>query len=230
MVVVSDKPRSVYYKVLAAGEIYHVFNRAVGRETVFSNFWGIKRAIELIDYYRFAQNISFSGFRLLKLEEKEKYVLLVRKESPLVEIYSYTFMPNHYHLLLKQLQENGIKTFISNFQNSFAKSFNERQDRHGTLFQTPYRARHIATTEQFLHVSRYIHINPVVAHILPLKDLFSDPRTSFPYYASNVETDLVNTKPILDIIGSRKKYIEFVSDQVDYQEKLHIIEGVIIDD
>lgn len=215
--------------VIATGEIYHIFNRSVGREILFPSKREMNRALELLNYYRFPQDIRYSKFKLLSLEQQRGYLAALHKKRPFVEIYSYALMPNHHHFLIKQLQDYGIRIFISNFQNGFAKYFNTKSDRHGSLFQNPFKGRWVGTDEEFLHISRYIHLNPVTSFLIEFKDLLSDTRTSFPYYATERATEMITTEPILGIVGSKEKYIEFVSDQVDYQRDLHMIKHLIME-
>ena len=49
---------------------------------------------------------------------------------------------------------------------SYAKSFNRRYARVGPLFQGPFKAVHVDRNEYLLHLSRYIHLNPVAAGLV----------------------------------------------------------------
>lgn len=215
--------------IIATGEIYHIFNRSVAGELVFSSKSEITRALSLIDYYRFNQTIRYSKFKKLSLKLQQTYLFSLHDKTPLIEIYSYALMPNHYHLLIKQLQDFGIRTFVSNFQNGFAKYFNTKNERNGSLFQNPFKGKWIGTDELFLHVSRYIHLNPVTSFLIEFDNLTSDIRTSFMNYALESETETVATKPLIDSLGSRKKYLQFVSNQSDYQRKLHKIKHLMME-
>lgn len=215
--------------VFATGEVYHVFNRSVGKEEIFSHRGSLSRIIEIVDYYRFPQQIRLSRFKELPKEIKEAYFQSYRKKLPLVEIYTFSFMPNHYHLLLKQIQDRGIATCIANIQNSYAKYFNLKRDRHGTLFTNAFSARRIETDEEALHVSRYIHLNPVTAYLIEFDKLEGYPWTSFPSYVNDEEHLFVKIDFILQLIGSREKYRSFVADQVDYQRTLDKIKHMTLE-
>ena len=132
-------------------------------------------------------------------------------------------MPNHFHLLIKQTAELGIEKFISNFQNSYAKYYNTKFQRNGSLFQKPFKAKRITSDEEFLHVSRYIHLNPVTSFLIRYDDLKVYPWTSYRYYIGKEKNDIVNTGIIGNLIGAGQKYSRFVANQVDYQRKLHLI-------
>ena len=72
-------------------------------------------------------------------------------------------MPNHYHLLLKEERSSGIIQFVSNFQKSYAKFFSTKRNRTGVLFRHNFQADHINNEEELIHISRYIHLNPVTS-------------------------------------------------------------------
>jgi len=201
----------------------------VGYEEIFSGRKELERIIEIIDYYRFNPNLSFSKYKNLDHEKKRNYSLEVRKQDESVKIYAFAAMPNHYHLLLKQLKDDGIKRFVSNIQNSFAKFYNLKNKRSGTLFRKAFKAKRIPNDEILLHVSRYIHLNPVTSYLIKKEELPNYRFNSFIYYTENRMGDLIDTEFLLKIAGSRKGYIDFVINQVDYQRKLHEIKSFLLE-
>lgn len=214
---------------MATDEIYHVFNRSVGSEEIFTLRRVLEHALNIIDYYRFPQKLRYSKFKTLPVELKKDYLSSMRKLVPLVEIYSFALMPNHYHFLLKQIQENGIYRFISNFQNSFAKYFNLKNNRHGTLFQNAFKAKRVETDEELMHVSRYIHLNSVTSYLVELHGLSTYPWSSFSWYTDESKNRFAQTKLLLGRFKSKEKYLKFVFDQADYQRKLGLIKRLIFE-
>lgn len=214
---------------LATGEIYHAFNRSIAKEPIFETKTNLNKVLEIINFYRFPQKLRLSRFKSLPKEVKQAYLESFKNSLPLVEIYTYCFMPNHYHFLLKQIQENGIGRSLSNFQNSFAKVFNLKQNRTGGLFQNQFKAKRVETEEELIHISRYIHLNPVTSYLIESKDLAVYPWTSFPLYMQNGQDSLVNTSLLLGMVGSSHAYSRFIEDQVDYQKTLASIKSLILE-
>ena len=216
-------------EILATNEFYHVFNKSIANENIFTDKRNIKHAIELIDFYRFPQKLRFSYFKRLEDNIKQQYILNYKEQNKLVKIYAFCFMPNHFHFLLKQNKYNGIKTFLSNFQNSYSKYFNLFKGRTGSLFQSPFKANRINTDEEFMHVGRYIHLNPVSSYLVELNELVNYKNSSYPIYIYNYNSDLINKNKILKIAGSVKKYKKFVENHADYQRKLNTIKHLLFD-
>jgi putative transposase len=209
--------------VFADNEIYHVYNRSIGGVDLFNGQRLLRRVLNLLDYYRFPQTIRYSKYKSLPIDVRSGYFNKVKNEGNMVEIYAFSFMPSHYHLLIKQVKGEGIRRLVSNFQNGFAKYFNTRNDRSGGLFQSPFKAKRIESDEIFSHVSRYIHLNPVTSFLIKMEQLAKYPNTSYKYYLGSSGDGLVNTEFILKIFGRKEAYAKFVEDQVDYQKRLHLI-------
>lgn len=70
-------------------------------------------------------------------------------------------MPNHYHLLVSPLVENGIPRFMKKLNMGYAKYFNEKNDRTGALFQGKYKSVGVTEDAHFLYLPYYIHFNPL---------------------------------------------------------------------
>jgi hypothetical protein len=71
-------------------------------------------------------------------------------------------MPNHFHLLLKQNNKRSMEGFMRSVITRYAQYFNKKYDRVGPVFQGRYKAVIIENDSYLLHLSRYIHLNPLV--------------------------------------------------------------------
>ncbi|MEK7521409.1 MAG: transposase [Patescibacteria group bacterium] len=214
---------------LVSGEYYHILNRGIARQPVFFSKSNYKQMLLDLSYYRFTTPpVKLSLFKTLSLEQRDYlWRELKKKDERLVDILCYSLMPNHFHLLLRQEKDGGISRFMSRLTNSYTRFFNTKSQRNGPLFQGAFKAVHIGTTDQLVHVSRYIHINPVVSYVIREDQLDTYPWTSFKEYLDG--PTLVNSQPILENFKSIDAYKEFVFDQVDYGKSLEVIKHVALE-
>lgn len=70
-------------------------------------------------------------------------------------------MPNHYHLLLEPVVEDGIPRFMKKLNMGYAKYFNKKYERTGALFEGRYKSVLIDSEAHFTHLPFYIHLNPL---------------------------------------------------------------------
>jgi putative transposase len=223
-----------YRKIfLASNQVYHVFNRGVASLPIFMTFKSYLRFLDLVDYYRFSNTpFSFSQLMSLPKEERKKVLVGLRKENNIhVEILTYCLMPNHFHLLLKQISDKGISVFMTNLQNSYVKYFNIKNERAGPLFQSMFKAVRIENDEQLLHVSRYIHLNPSTAYIVGPENLEGYRWSSLNNYFNNDlnHYSFVKLEIIMSFFKSSKDYKIFVLDQASYQRDLDKIKHLIFE-
>ncbi|MBU3146497.1 transposase [Clostridium sp. CF012] len=94
-------------------------------------------------------------------EDKEKYLLLVKKYKKLynVKIYGYCLMDNHAHLLV---DANGadISKVMHGINFSYAMYFNKKYAREGHLFKDRFKSKIVDNDKYLKTVSLYIHNNP----------------------------------------------------------------------
>ncbi|OGD56654.1 hypothetical protein A3E73_02050 [Candidatus Beckwithbacteria bacterium RIFCSPHIGHO2_12_FULL_47_17] len=213
---------------LVTDEIYHVFNKGIAGQPVFLNQSYYQRAQDSLFYYRhITPPIKYS--RLFSLHKDDRQDLLDQLEKSrenLVDLISYCFMPNHFHLLVKQLMDGGIAKYLSNFANSYTRYFNTRNERTGPLFQGKFKAVLITSNEQLLHVSRYIHLNPYSSGIVKtIEELKAYSYSSL----AKLSTSKVESRLILDQFKNVAGYYQFVFDNADYQKNLENIKHQILE-
>lgn len=110
---------------------------------------------------------------------------------------------------------------------SSTKYRNTKYNRQGSLFQVPFKAVHIETDEQLIHVSRYIHLNPLVS--LLVKDLRLYPWSSYLGYIGTRDNPAVKKDEILSFFKSPKDYEKFVLNQADYGITLEKLKHLSLD-
>lgn len=216
---------------LITNQFYHIINRGVASQPVFLNKWNYQRALETLFYY---QNknfpLSYSAFIKLSNKRREEILSTIRKDF-LVEIITYCLMPNHFHFLLKQIENEGISSFMSNFANSYTRYFNTKNERNGPIFQGKFKAVRIESDEQLLHVSRYIHLQQYSSYVVKtLKELEAHPYSSLPEYLNPQKSNFCQKEIVLDQFKSPEDYKKFVFDQADYQRKLEEIKQLTLEE
>jgi len=145
---------------LVNGEIYHVVLRAVGDYEVFKN---------TDDYYRGVFSIyEFNNKNFIEIRERRKERKKEKNSggpTPVardvfLEVLAFSLMPNHVHLLVRQLKDNGISQYMQKLGGGYASYFNRKYNRKGHLFNK-FRAIPIETNEQLQNVFVYIHTNRI---------------------------------------------------------------------
>lgn len=87
-------------------------------------------------------------------------IMGIPRAKPLVSIGAYCLMPNHFHLLLREIKAGGIARFMQRLGTAYTMYFNVRNERTGNLFTKPFRSRHVGEDRYFQRVVNYIHCNP----------------------------------------------------------------------
>ncbi|NCO80111.1 hypothetical protein CO116_00920 [Candidatus Falkowbacteria bacterium CG_4_9_14_3_um_filter_38_19] len=88
----------------------------------------------------------------------------------LVDIICYCLNPNHYHLLIKQLVNDGVSKFMHKISISYTNYFNQKNNRSGSLFQGTYKTIEIKSNEHLQKLSCYINGNPEIHGIAKAKN------------------------------------------------------------
>ncbi len=199
-------------KKFAPNEIYHIYNRGVEKRTIFPD----KK-----DYHVFTRllELSLSG-------EKPDFMeyTRVKDKSESLELIAYCLMPNHFHFLIKLLDESGMTEFMRSISNAYVAYFNKKYKRVGSLFQGTYKAALVDKDEYLIHLSRYIHMNPLDIN----QKLEEYPYSSYKYFLDN-ESALTWVKPaaVLEQFNNPHEYKQFVEDyKID---SLKILKDVILD-
>jgi hypothetical protein len=148
---------------------YHILNRAVERREIFAKEGDCLRFI----FQMYAANVGKPASNLHRKDViKAAYSLLageeisskfiIKEHPPLVNFLSFVLVINHYHFNLFPNIENGIPIYMQRLNIGFAKYFNLKHNRKGTLFESRYKIVPIQTNFQLDAVLRYINIiNPL---------------------------------------------------------------------
>jgi putative transposase len=155
------------------GEIYHITVRGVDGRKIFiddEDRWrGIfslyefntKKSVVIRDQREKRQNMKKLQPKGLAFGASAALGSMDDKRLRLVDIFAFVFMPNHIHLLLRQLELMGVSLFMQKLGSGYSGYFNSRYGRKGHLFQGKFTARNISGDEDLKNVLTYIHTNPL---------------------------------------------------------------------
>lgn len=209
-------PRRNARKIYLKNSIYHIYNRGVEKRNIFLDEQDRKV------FLRFLKEL------LIKPPDKKTILKkFIVKDStfkgiphqPLnlhgeLELLTYCLMSNHFHLLVKQNSLKIIKRFMQSLCTRYSMYFNKKYKRVGPLFQGVYRAALILEEPYLLHLSRYIHLNPL-KYTQDLLNTYS----SYADYIGVKTTTWLNTNLILSYFGSLLTNKKDINSYKDFVEK-----------
>ncbi len=210
--------------MLVSGETYHVFNKSIAGYEIFNTDPDYNRITAMLPYYKVKhRGVKFSSF--IKSENIADSAHTLRSERR-VEIIAYCIMPTHLHLILTQLSDNGISSYMSDVLNSYTRYFNIKHNRKGPLWEGRFKNVLVQTDGHLQHLTRYIHLNPVTSYLVDSPEMWH--ASSYNEYLSeNGIENICKYEDVLDITPD--SYKEFVDDRVSYQRDLNNIQNLIIE-
>ncbi len=210
----------------AIDEYYHVYNRGTDKRIIFNNDYDKNRFLKLL--YLCNGEKSFHFADLIKGNEFHFYC-----GKKLVEIVSYCLMDNHFHLLVKEIQEGGLSCFMHKLATSYTMYFNKTNERKGSLFESNFNAKHLDSNEYLEYTLAYIHLNPIkmiepdwkevgIKNQEQAKNFLNKYRySSYLDYLnpSRVEGCILNKDALPEFYENRQEFEEYLTDWLNYREE-----------
>lgn len=146
--------------IFSLDEYYHVYNRGTDKRIIFLDEFDYKRFTLLLYICNSTERVDIGdllrqGLALSKIYDEE------RSSDTLVDIGAWVLMPNHFHILIKEKKEKGITTFLQKLLTSYSMYFNHKYQRKGSLFEGPFKAKHLDSDNYLKYQFAYIHLNPI---------------------------------------------------------------------
>lgn len=123
------------------GQVYHVLNRANGRQTIFE------------------RERDFAAFEKILEDTKER----VR-----TRILGYCLMPNHWHLVLWPSEDGELSTFVGSLTLTHTQRWHAHRHSAGTghLYQGRFKSFVVQSDAYYLTVCRYVERNALRASLV----------------------------------------------------------------
>ncbi|MCX7940642.1 MAG: transposase [Endomicrobia bacterium] len=202
--------------------IYHVFSKSIAGYKIFNTDEDFKRIINVLQFYS-TENPQRKYSDAIK--SSKDFLEVVQREKKIIKLIAYCIMPTHIHLIIVPLKDEILSSYMNRVLKSYSKYFNIKYNRKGPLWEGRFKSVLVQTHEQLLHLTRYIHLNPVTAYLVerPEDWIYS----SYNEYIGIAESGFCDFKDYLEIQPSM--YIQFVQDRVNYQRELAKIKDLIIE-
>lgn len=178
----------IHEKYLAKFEfnnVYHVFNRTIGKEILF------------------CEEENYSYF----LELFQKHML------HFLDAFCYSLQPNHFHFMVRVKDRNENTRPHPLISNQFRKlfiaytnAFNKKYSRTGGLFQTPFRRILVKDDHYFTQLVSYIHHNHI--HHKTWNFASAYPWSSYNEILTEENSWLLSGE-LIDWFGGREQFVKY---------------------
>jgi len=191
-------------KVDAVDSYYHVYARGLNKQEIFLDESDFAFFLYLLKRYLSHTNVTSNrGVAYVKLYDD-------------VQVLSYCLMPNHFHLLIYQVNERAMTKLMRCVLTSYSQYFNRRYRRSGPLFGSCYRASRVGSEHYLLHITRYIHLNPLAWRTYNY--------SSLKYYLGDVVApDWIDMTRIMKLYDSRAEYLTFLEDYLEKHDEIDVL-------
>jgi REP element-mobilizing transposase RayT len=167
------------------GALYHVITRGNRRQGIF---------LDEKDLQRFLAYLS---------DCKKRFTF---------RLYAYALLKNHLHLLI-EVEKTPLRRIMQTLLFAYASYFNKRHGEVGHLFQGRHKAILCDKDAYLLELVRYIHLNPVRAHMVKEPEGYE--WTGHLGYLGRGTPALIDEGFVLDQFSrnrslARRKYRQFV--------------------
>ncbi len=205
---------------------YHICSRSIAGYRIFRSDDDYARMIDMIGYYRHEDPpVKYSVYQGAVSKGVHSLTHELSTKPCLCSIIAYCLMPTHIHLILTQLKENGISTFMKNLLNSYSRYFNSKYSRKGPLWQGRFRSILVETDEQLLHLTRYIHLNPTSDSLVERPEDWN--YSSYNEYLGRSERKLCDLVDRINL--DPYAYKKFVESRQEYQRTLAEIKHLCLE-
>lgn len=197
-------------KVYVPESYYHIYNRGVNKEAVYREEEDFAIFLSLLKRY------------LGREAERKPNRTWHPNFYNSIELLAFCLMDNHFHLFIYQQDAEAMAKLMTSLTVSYGMYFNKKYGRVGPIFQRCYRAVRMTDESQFLHISRYIHMNPAEYETYEW--------SSLPYYLQKKHASWIRPARILEVFKDQQTdYRQFLSDYKNRRDELVSLKNELAD-
>lgn len=207
--------------IFSNNEYYHICNRGVDKRKIF---------VDKNDYERFLLGMKLLNDEKTGVMSQWKDAQRSPKVQPwansrlnlgeqgegLIQIVAYCLNPNHYHLILKQVADDGVVKFMQKLGTAYTMYFNKKHDRTGALFQGRFKSIHVNSNESLLYLSAYVNGNHFVHGYGEMEWKYS----SMLDYLGKRNGGIIqkDDNMVFDQFKNGREYMEFAKNYIGYMK------------
>src|SRR3989344_3627080 len=204
----------------AIGEYYHLYNRGTDKRSIFLDKHDYHRFVILLYLCNTSEAVSLENH--LRKGRSFTEIFELDRGTPLVSIGAWCLMPNHFHLLVKEIVPDGITKFMRKINTGYSMYFNKKYDRRGNLFQGRFNSKNIYMDKYFKYLFSYIHLNPI--KLIPgesqwkevgIKDVKNAKNFLMDYEYSSFLT-YINANNLYEKIINKNNFPEYFPDKISF--------------
>lgn len=179
-------------ETLEKDHFYHIYNRGINRSNIFSN------------------------------DENKRYFLQLYHKylSPKTSTFAYCLLKNHFHVVIRVNSDpKEVTQSFSNFFNSYAKAFNKRENRSGSLFEKHFKRIKVDKESYLKQLIIYVNLNPQIHFGENFKDY------SFSSYQEILKgsSNIIRSDEIFELFGGKKNFEEAHENRsISHSEELKL--------
>lgn len=204
--------------------LYHVFTKSIAGFDIFRKNADYKRMVQSFSFFS-NKNIPCKFALLDKITDLQETIYSKHPSENIVSIIAYCLMPTHLHLILREMVAGGISKFMNRILSSHTHYFNPRYNRKGPLWESRFKNLLIEDDSYLLHLTRYIHLNPVTANLVEQPEDWEF--SSYGEYIDSSSSKICKFSQYLDI--NKESYKNFVHDHIGHQKAIALIKHLAID-
>lgn len=198
-------------------QFYHVYNRGVDKRNIFGDGADYKRFILSLTLMNDEQDGLMIRWRNYKDSHKDASVeeflrLNLGERKKMVHVIAYCCNSNHFHFVLKQLEDRGIEKFLQRLSTGYTMYFNKRYYRSGSLFQGKFKSSHLKSEGSLLRMAVYVSCNCEVHKMHQAKNY---PWCSFPHHIKKAKNSFIDDKEFREQFRNIKDLEEYAKENVE---------------
>lgn len=178
-------PAKNLLRVTAKGTYSHIYNKGVENRLIFNDHNDYEVFLGYLTEYLSVPGDLTNTKKVFTVKGKTFQGTPHQPKNFFnkVELVAYNLMPDHFHLVLHQVQEGSIERFLRSLSTRYSIYFNKKYQRQGSLFEGPYKSVQITEITTLLNFVAYLE-----------KKHTGSKYTSHNDYVSKVSGGIVKTK------------------------------------